>query len=214
VVSSNLPQAKLFYTDVISDSVGVVSYGQDVFFNSARFSAANWLARQFFGVIPRRTYTYYYGLLGSPNDSFVADSLLGNGIYYSSSGVEINQIEFQTDRTKAVILVNGDLDISRNIIVPVGNFLGFIVSGDIRINGSVDNIQGFYLADGEFNTGSSAVKLVGEGVFVANNFILGRDLGDDNLTTAAEEFRLRPDFLMNSFFGLWRAPVYWQEIAP
>lgn len=215
VISNHLPQAKMFYTDVIPDSVGVVSFGRDAFFGSGQISATtSWLAEQSFRVIPQRTYEYFYRLLGSPNtDSFVAGSL-GDGIYYSNSSVDIKQkLEFLTRKAKVIVFVNGDLVINQNIIVPPGNFLGFIVSGNIKIGDAVEEIQGFYLADGEFNTGSSAIRLVGEGIFVANNFVFGRDLGKNNSDISAEEFRLRPDFLINSFFGLWQIPVLWQEIA-
>jgi len=218
IIQSYLPQAdSFFYTDTDNLSVGVVSYGPNygpfISFGIGRISVPDWLVETTYRVIPQRTYEYFYHLLGSPDiDSFVPGKL-GDGIYYSNSSVEINQkLEFLTDKTKVIILINGDLVINHNIIVPTGNFLGFIVNGNIKIGGSVEDIQGFYLAGGEFNTGTSAIRLVGEGVFVANDFVFGRDLGEDNSTIAAEEFRLRPDFLLNSFFGLWRAPVYWQEI--
>ena len=65
----------------------------------------------------------------------------------------------------------------------------------------------------------SGSSFEGQGVFVANEFILSRDFGDEkNDTTPAEIFIARPDFIMSSYNGpdqnLWWFFQQWQEVAP
>jgi hypothetical protein len=65
----------------------------------------------------------------------------------------------------------------------------------------------------------SGSSFEGQGVFVANEFILTRDFGDErNDETPAEIFIARPDFIMSSYNGpdqnLWWFFQQWQELAP
>jgi len=58
-------------------------------------------------------------------------------------------------------------------------------------------------------------QFMGEGMFAAESFSLGRDLGGvTNLTVPAEKFTYRPDFILNSDKAFWFSSLYWQEIAP
>jgi len=156
-------------------------------------------------------------------------------IYYSADKVTINTNWNIPNNTKVVVLIgnNKDLEINKNITVPVGSFLAFIVSGNINIKGTVGDkdatptpdIEGVYIADGTINTNydndNSGKRLAGFGVFVAHanldntgGFVFGRDLKADNRTTPAEYFEHRPDFLVNFPKEIGTKRMVWKEVAP
>ena len=56
-------------------------------------------------------------------------------------------------------------------------------------------------------------NFLGEPV-IANAFLLQRDLGDTNTTTAAELFLYNPGLLFRMPLDMMDVPYYWQEVAP
>ncbi|MFC1727585.1 Hint domain-containing protein [Patescibacteria group bacterium] len=138
---------------------------------------------------------------------------------------------------RIVILVPDDLRIENGHTIQVdeGSFLAFVVGGDVIIAEDVkdkdlnDNaIDGVFIVDGTFRTLSNisdpAVDCIGlpegdelfnaEGIFVANNFELNRNVCAFNNYEPAEHFTYRPDFWVTSPYELWQAPFTWQELAP
>ena len=122
-----------------------------------------------------------------------------------------------------VVFVDGNLDIGAPIIVDEGEFLAFIVAGDITFSQglaapNIDNplVQGVFIADGQIVTSLSAEQFVGEGVFVGWSGVdLNRDYGDStNNTNPAEFFSYRPDFVLNAPARMKRPVMRWEEIAP
>ena len=81
-------------------------------------------------------------------------------------------------------------------------------------------VEGIYIADGTFHTGTSTnagtERFVGKGSFVANDFDLQRDLTaiNQNNTTSAELFLYNPQFLVTMPDQLRDQHVNWQEVAP
>lgn len=209
---------------------GVVSYVSEDNLNPPNFSPGKtsveeWLANS---LAQRNNYDYFWQLLGSPesaDDHFAGDwdDTITTGFYYSDNSLTIDSSYTLPSDQRIVILVNGELTIDKDIIVPIGsiteqNFLAFIVKGNIEISPDVENLQGVYIADGEFKTGASDNRFIGEGIFMANKFDLGpgrgRDLGVRNQALPAEKFVFRPDFLINAYPGLWTTSYLWQEVAP
>ena len=105
------------------------------------------------------------------NSDFTTDADDGTRIYYASGAVTIDPtatIELPAGVDKAVVLINGDLtvqdngDIEQVINVDDGDFLGFIVNGNITFEASVGfdkdmtnlvpvtddtNVEGLFVAD-------------------------------------------------------------------
>jgi hypothetical protein len=131
-----------------------------------------------------------------------------------------------------VILVNGDLSIKGNINVDAttNSTVLFSVRGDINIDPSVTNIQGFYSADKDFNTGTSAscpltpddpLTIVG-GIVTnagktspAGQFRNQRDLCLGNACTPSTIFTQRLDLILNApDFIKTPSSAVWREVAP
>lgn len=202
-----------FSEDGSGGTPGVVSYETGTpDFSPGRVSSTGWLANTNFS---RKNYDYFYQLLGSPTvDNFNdLNSITADGIYYSADNVDINA-GFPGGR-KAMVLVNGNVDIKTNIDVPIGSFLAIIASGKIDIADSVSRVEGIFIADGAFDAGTAATALTAEGMFVANSFDLdGRDLGALNESTPAIKFIYRPDLWLNAPAELLIPSYTWQELAP
>lgn len=124
------------------------------------------------------------------------------------------------------IFVPGNLRIDGRIRLAAdsnqNNFIAFIVQGNIEVDpGVYDNsgnpvLEGLYLANSFFSTGSSDKQFVAQGIFIAyGGFRLERDLGEEkNDDTPAERFIYDSNLI-------WKIPPYllsddfvWQEIAP
>ncbi|OGY84427.1 MAG: hypothetical protein A3F54_00620 [Candidatus Kerfeldbacteria bacterium RIFCSPHIGHO2_12_FULL_48_17] len=87
-----------------------------------------------------------------------------------------------------LIVVRGDLTIDGNIAYEsVSNLehvynlasVGFIVEGNININGGVDRLDGAFIAlGGNINTGSGNTQLKVKGLMMAKSFTFGRNFAD------------------------------------
>lgn len=107
---------------------------------------------------------------------------------------------------KVVVFVNGNLNITKNIGInsPSGNsVLVLIVKGDIVIDPAVTYINGIYITDGKFSTGSLAgddndSPLLVEGTVISwgGGVDLQRDRPVD-IATPGEVFTYRPDYVLN-----------------
>jgi hypothetical protein len=121
---------------------------------------------------------------------------------------------------KVVVLVDDDVVINENVIVPTGSFFALIVSGNIIIAEGVTRVEGIYVADGTITIDSSGdiateVAFEGEGTFAAwSGFSLERDLGSINGTTPAEKFFYRPDFMIYAPVEMRQSSFEWREVQP
>lgn len=229
-ISSQLPQATVFSAEGEGGSPGVVSHGSTFHLGDGGVSSRGWLVRTPI-VLRNKSYDYFYQLLGAPTVSNFngPGSVSYDGVFYRLGDYTLNNDWTVSGGIKAVVLINGNLIINKKIMVKGGSFLGFVVKGDIKINGQVGesigqagandpDIEGLFVADGmldtNYNTDTSAKRLVAGGIFSASRFIFGRDLKSGNLTVPGELFVYRPDLLVNSFQGLWSAANFWEELAP
>jgi len=210
---------------------GIVShYGGSANFNEGYPSNSednHWLASG--TLMQSQSFAYFYQLLGLPTTDEFDDLNLGDlgslppeadddGVYYSDGDVTISGA-LPAD-TKVIVLVNGKVDITGNITVPVGSSLVVVASGDIIIADAVTQVDGIYVSNGTISTGAGDTEFFGYGSFIAGSFDLGRDFTavdpDDvrNNTTPVEHFLYRPDLILNSPTKLWAAPLNWQELPP
>jgi len=124
---------------------------------------------------------------------------------------------------KIVLLVNGDVSINSNVVVPVGAFLGIIARGNITFGSAVTSAQGWFVAErinipcndtvaplGTCDT--TDVQFGGEGSFVGwTGISLSRDMYTGNNSAPAEKFTYRPDMFINVPTPM---KVYTKEFSP
>jgi len=211
-----------------SEDPGLVTYGgTGASFGSGKASTNGWLANTTYDG-KQYGYSLFFnqlGLTGNSASDFSglvskpsAPPLSGTA-YFSEGSMLIDDTSWQNISEKIVVLVNGDLDIKNQVTVNAGGFLAFLVKGDIRIDPLVDNVEGVYIADGFFETGTTGagdLQLIAEGTFVGWGGVnLARDFDSvQNNTEPAELFRYRPDFKVNLPGFLKRPTINWEEVAP
>ncbi len=134
---------------------------------------------------------------------------------------------------RVVILVDGNLTIGGRINITGNGFIAFIVNGTITVADTVGTtwssttpvVEGVYIAtkadeSGLIQTGTSinalTARFVGNGVFVADNFLLQRDLDayGGNINASAELFTYDPQLLLTMPDTMKDLSVIWQEVAP
>lgn len=134
---------------------------------------------------------------------------------------------------RIVILVDGNITIGGRINITGNGFIAFIVNGTITVADTVGTtwgsttpvVEGVYIATradqaGLIETGASiaaaTARFVGEGMFVADNFLLQRDLDTygGNVNASAELFTYDPQLLLTMPDTMKDVSVTWQEVAP
>jgi hypothetical protein len=204
---------------------GVVSYDPSGQINlgngfTSKDTAGNWLASSKYQGKPYSSFDFFKKkyALHMTSDNFSGTLPTTDGVYFTNAGITLSGDWTLGSNRWVIILVNGDVSIPMNITIPDGSFLAIASSGKISFGGSVTTAQGMFVAN-IIETGSSTTAFAGQGIFAATSFNLDRDFGDDrNLTTPAETFVARPDFLMSSYKGadenLWWFFQKWEELAP
>lgn len=192
---------------------GVVSFaGSSADFSPGRISSKGWLAQS---PVLRKPFSYFYSLLGSPSPNYSGPYLPSeSGVYFADHDIAISSSGSLPAGKKVVILVNGNVNITKEIDVREGSFLFVVASGDINIDSEVSRVEGIFLADKMINIRGGNKPFTGEGSFIAGSISLGRGLGEDNLRDPAEMFVYRPDFFVNSPSSLWSSYHVWEELAP
>ena len=235
-VYSSLPEftpSHAFNVPGAGGDPGVVIYGTDYQFSSdpalkgrENVSASRWLAQSRFNSFP--LYSAFFALLRSPNQSTWSGGnppsecttcyASGPGPYTVSGTWDIGSSQ------KIIILVDGDLAIRSNINVANGGFLAFIVNGNIVVDDSIGTtvadsrdpqLEGVFIANKSFKTGSGSNKLIAEGMFIASDFELNRDFdSSDNNAQPSELFLYAPRFLVSMPDEMLETVLRWQEVNP
>jgi hypothetical protein len=140
-----------------------------------------------------------------------------------TGSVTINTAWDLTPGESIVVFVDGDLVVNQPITTAVGDFLAFVVSGDITFNVGngapsliTPNVQGVFVADGQIVTSADTEQFVGQGIFVGWGGVdMNRDYGDaTSNTNPSEFFSYRPDFVTNAPAQMKRPVIRWEEVAP
>ena len=204
---------------------GVISYKPDSQVSlgqgyPSKNTTGNWIVASEYKGKPYGSFDFFKKkyAMQMTTDNFNGTLPIEDGVYYTSSGINISGSWTLGASRWLVIIVDGDVSVPADIIVPEGSFLAIASSGKITFAGSVAQAQGMFVAE-TIDTGESANAFEGQGIFAAQNFDLNRDFGDArNQTTPAETFIARPDFIMSSYKNkdenLWWYFQKWEEIAP
>lgn len=137
-------------------------------------------------------------------------------LYKTKEAQTFNSNKFNSDPIEGaiVVLIEDNLKIESNIKLAKTGFLALIVKGDINLDETVDELQGFYLADGSFNTGTGDSQFLGKGIFVSWSGInLERDLGPANKYRPNALFEYWPRLLINSPELFFKSRIVWKEVA-
>lgn len=149
-----------------------------------------------------------------------------NGV---GNGLDLNISSAITLGTRRVILLVDSADLNINSTVNLTDGQGSLLvivgkgsdgtEGDIFVNPSVGNtaydMEGLYLADSNFLTGSSALSLKVRGSIVAYDGIsLQRNLGAAGNNNPSELFEYAPDQILLFPSKLGTRKINWKEVAP
>jgi hypothetical protein len=209
-------------------SPGVISYagGFAPEFGMGEVSEPGWLAET---SLPRKGFDYFNQILGtSPGEPIndLNDIQPDIPVYHAAGNLTVESDFTLGDNRRAIVFVDGDLQINANITVPKGGtrFLMFVVRNDINIGELVTDVQGIYFADGTLTVKSDGAddedistadsQFRGEGGFVGGQVVLERNLLVGNTDNPAELFTFRPDLWLNAPTRVMYAPHTWEEMAP
>jgi len=116
----------------------------------------------------------------------------------------------------SVIFIDGSLTISTDYSLKDSNScLIFFVSGNLLISSNVNNIEGFFIVDGVFDTSTTNKTLNIKGGVIANEVKLLRSLsGKANLTKPAEYFDYDLNLLFNvsKLLSTSQNSIFWYEL--
>lgn len=204
----------------------------------ALVSSKNWLANDIFLPV-MDYYSLFYNRFGSPtqtnytgpNQPVCASE---SCVYFTDGDLTVSDRlttwNIPTGK-KLTFLVNGALIIDGNINLTGNGFVAFIVKSGITVtehngqpyNVSTPSLEGVYITNNTFSTGPSLVngyrRFVGKGVFVANSFLLQRDLGNiapsgHNYDTSSELFVYNPGLFFLMPQEMRGVSAKWEEVAP
>jgi hypothetical protein len=129
-----------------------------------------------------------------------------------------------------MFVIDGNLIINGQITLSGTGFAAFIVNGNVTVDPIVGGpagsatpvVEGVYITSptGVFQTGDSSSagneRFVAEGIFVAGDFFLQRDLDavGANPTTPSELFIYNPQLLVTMPDAMRDVPLTWQEVPP
>lgn len=213
---------------------GVPAYSGSSNLGSGSVSANGWAANTSYAG-RRYDYDWYSSL--APGDTEKIDcsggcTLSGGDIVSKAATDKANLVIYDGNVTinstvnlnnkKIAIFVNGTLNINGQIKLDRGSgFYMAITKGSIIVDPSVSGggnpaLEGLFVSDGQFLTGSGNQRLYVRGSVVAwSGIVLQRDLGSSsNETQAAETFEYAPDLVLNFPKQLFREGIVWKEVAP
>ncbi|MGA2910869.1 MAG: hypothetical protein ABSE04_03685 [Candidatus Microgenomates bacterium] len=224
---------------------GVPSYGGSTDLTAANVSSKSWLVNSDYSSTKLYNSTFFLNAippdvkinnLGSTFDQIAFNNATADSDGYvwfeydgsQNGGLDLtipSNLDFGSN--KVVLLVkNADLDISGDINYTDGQgfFLG-VTTGNIVVDPSVGgggapNLEGVYVADGEFVTGTTGAQddsqlWIRGSVAAYGGFNLERDLGPDlNGTTPSELFEYAPEVDLMFPAKLGGYIINWREAAP
>ena len=116
----------------------------------------------------------------------------------------------------SIVAIDGSLTISKDYALKDSNScLIFFVTGNVTISSNVNDIEGFFIIDGFFESTNTKKTLNVKGGVVANNIKLSRSLsGKDNLTDPSEYFDYDLNLLFNAsgLVSNTKESTFWYEL--
>ncbi len=208
----------------------IVSYGGGS--NSGFSSANSWYLDDYPLDSIRPTYASLFTDVGARAVALPSGRLpIISGVYLVDSGYTIDNTTIPNNLATqqnlgAVIFVNGDLTVNAHYILHPSAAYVFIVSGRVLVNNSVDEMSGYFIADGNIDlsytssgneTTSKPINVYG-GLVSGTGFRFSRSFPDQkNVTTPTAIITLQPGYFFNQAlmrdFGV-KAYYKWAEVAP
>ncbi|OGM78732.1 hypothetical protein A2366_03955 [Candidatus Woesebacteria bacterium RIFOXYB1_FULL_33_9] len=215
-IGSDVPSSNYFDLDGAGGFPGVPIYGTSFNLSSTPdlISTKMWNANSITSFSRRFDYNYFEDLVQS--DIFGTTDLDGYEWIKNIGPTTLEATNYSN--RKVILFVDGNLTINGNITLDDGEcFFGVFVSGDIIISPTVTSLEGLYLTDTGFETGSlgpdlDAPLLVRGSVASYGGMSLQRDLADDS--SPAEIFEFAPDQLLLFPESLGYSRTRWTEVAP
>lgn len=129
------------------------------------------------------------------------------GVFFVDGNLSLRSQDVPNNYNSAtfdqIVFVDGNLTISSDLEVDNDSTAMFIVSGDVFIDESIDNLSVAIVADGSINTaynldeGKSTKTLNLKGLYIADNFDFLRTLqGTQNNDTPSESFIFEPKYMI------------------
>ena len=251
-VHVNSTVSKSIFTDIpfqenpnpyFSLSKGVVSSGGGMDFGLGSVGENVGKLENYSGAlyqVDKKDYNYFWQLFGQPSSAPPlkgntsdpcndGEEIEGMRVCYNSSDLTIeskpNPLEFKNGR-KALIFVNGNLQIDRKIRVEKGSLAVFVVKGDLNISWdlestSVDDpiLEGIYIVDGRIYSARIARN-------AGKECIYDEETGYSDPSTCEFDHNNDPDFEDNlwpgkrlvakgmfiSWGGFWLTPPYGRNL--
>lgn len=237
IPSSLLTEMSLILPDAtMGDQRGFLSYGipkaADMLGTNpnAKVSSTLWEKESKYGG-PQYDWSYYNSRFNLFTTTAWGD---GEVVNYVDSGVgyqifksaeSITSFDFNpTGTQKAIFHVNGDVQVTGDIVVPSGAFLAIIAKGTITFDPSVTRADGWYVASnisvpcediGSDGCDKTDSQFLGNGTFVGwNGFALGRTKEVTNNTAPSEKFTYRQDLYLNAPKPLKIYTKYYKPFVP
>ncbi|OGY26528.1 MAG: hypothetical protein A2Z24_00190 [Candidatus Woykebacteria bacterium RBG_16_44_10] len=147
----------------------------------------------------------------------------GNRVYYINGDLTINSaVNFTQD--PAVVFVKTNLNIEADLIVGPDTGLILVVgdtstAGHVKIKENVNQADGVFIFDGDFDVNGSVLPLVIHGAVIGGSeggsFKLKRDFKSaDNLTTPSERIVFEPKYLWLFRDIIGDTKTIFKEVAP
>lgn len=151
-----------------------------------------------------------------------------DGVYIVNGNFEIDNSAlsgYESADVSTVIIITGDLSIMDGFSVIDENNTVFLVEGNLLVKQNVEEMAGFYLVAGQFDSdisGKSKKPLGVDGSVIAlAGYILPRNLGEsgpeNNSNTAAEQFYWQPDLVLDPVLAEYltnkTVQYVWQEVV-
>ncbi len=150
-----------------------------------------------------------------------------DGYYWFKAVGDMNiTTSFNINNRKVILYVEGgDLTFSGNVDIDTigSDFFMAVVGkaadgskGNINLAPAVDKVEGIFVSDNSFNTGTGNVALLVKGSVVSwGGVALQRDLGPiNNQTLPSEEFEFKPDLVIRYPQSLTNYDINWKEVVP
>lgn len=235
-INSDVPAGEMFNEPGTGGYAGVVNYNGATNLTTSNVSTDGWLTQS--PTDDLKVYDYNYFENATPDDvnfhdvtgSTINCSQLTSGAqsygYYWNKYTGPADLHLDSNcnlgNNKVILFVdNANLYIDTPVNVNDGvGFLLTVVDNNIFINpsvggGATPNVEGFYVTDNNFDTGSGSNDFHLRGAIVAyGGIIMTRDLAAGNSSAPAEFFEYGPDqtILFPAKLGLRK--ISWKEVAP
>ena len=165
------------------------------------------------------SYEYIFEYTGDKDD--LGDGLTASsGLFYKNGDLTISADDlpsnFVSENFNQIIFIDGDLTIETDIIKSNESTLLFIVSGDVKIDMNVLELNCGIITDQKVYTaynlpeGDASEALTLKGFYIADRFYFQRTLqGVDNNDTPSEDFTYEPKYITNLEDYLGKSKVRW-----